>query len=195
MVVGLESRRTDAAELWLRAGAGFCFTLLRPGPAPQSSEQPCTLDGRVWLLGDVRLDGREDLRRQLEQSDESITAEVTDEELILRAWRRWGKDGLAKLNGDLSFALWDGTERRLWCVRELMGARPFFYAQSTDGFYFSNTLEVLRQAPDVSSKLDTQFIGDFLLQEWCEDGARTVYREIHRLPPGQTLVYSDGARC
>jgi asparagine synthase (glutamine-hydrolysing) len=79
-----------------------------------------------------------------------------------------------------------------------MGARPFFYAQSDDRFYFSNTLEVLRQAPDVSSNLDPQFIGDFLLQEWCGDAARTVYRDIHRLPPGHTLVYSDGkisVRC
>ena len=195
MAVRLAFRGPDATQIWSRAGAGFCFTLLRTGPAPQSSDQPCTLDGRVWLLGDVRLDGREDLRRQLERSDESITAEVTDEELILRAWRRWGEDGLANLNGDLSFALWDGTERRLWCVRDLIGARPFFYAQSTDSFYFSNTLEVFRQAPGVSSKLDPQFIGDFLLQEWCEDGTRTVYRDIHRLPPGHTLVYSDGELC
>jgi len=198
MAARLAFRGPDATQIWSRAGAGFCFTLLRTGPAPQSSEQPCTLDGRVWLLGDVRLDGREDLRRQLEQRDEFITAEVTDEELILRAWRRWGKDGLAKLNGDLSFALWDGTERRLWCARDLMGARPFFYAQSADSFYFSNTLEVFRQAPGVSSELDPQFIGDFLLEEWCEDGARTVYRDIHRLLPGHTLLYSGGklrVRC
>jgi len=53
----------DATQIWSRGSAGFCFTLLRTGPAPQSSEQPCTLDGRVWLLGDVRLDGREDLQR------------------------------------------------------------------------------------------------------------------------------------
>ncbi len=120
MAAGLEFRGPDATHIWTRAAAGFCFTLLRTGPAPQSSEQPYTLDGRVWLLGDVRLDGREDLLRQL--SDASITAEVTDEELILRAWRCWGKDGLAKLNGDLSFALWDGTERRLCCVRDLINS-------------------------------------------------------------------------
>jgi len=195
MAAHLAFRGPDATHIWSRTGAGFCFTLLRTGPAPQSSEQPCTLDGRVWLLGDVRLDGREDLRGQLEPSGEPIAAEVTDEQLILRAWRLWGKDGLAKLSGDLSFVLWDGIERRLWCVRDLLGARPFFYAQSAESFYFSNTLEVLRQAPGVSSNLDPQFIGDFLLQEWCEDGARTVYRDIHRLPPGYTLAYSDGELC
>jgi asparagine synthase (glutamine-hydrolysing) len=192
MAARLVFRGPDATQIWTRPGTGFCFTLLRTGPAPQSSEQPCTLDQRVWLLGDVRLDGREDLRRELEQSDEPIAAEVTDEELILRAWRQWGEDGLAKLNGDLSFALWDEAERRLHCVRDLMGARPFFYAQSADTLYFSNTLEVLRRAPGISSELDPQFIGDFLLQEWCADPVRTVYRDIHRLPPGHTLVFSDG---
>ena len=189
MAGGLEFRGPDATQIWSQGSAGFCFTLLRTGPAPQSSEQPCTLDGQVWLLGEVRLDGREDLKRQL---DQSISAEATDEELILRAWRRWGKDGFANLNGDLSFALWDEPARRLWCLRDLIGARPFFHAQSADRFYFSNTLEVFRQAPDVSSQLDPQFIGDFLLQEWCQDGTRTVYQDIHRLPAGHTLVYSDG---
>jgi len=195
MAARLAFRGPDATQIWSRAGAGFCFTFLRTGPAPQSSNQPCSLDGRIWLLGDVRLDARDDLRRQLEQAGESLPPDVTDEELILRAWRQWGKDGLAKLNGDLSFALWDGTERRLCCVRDLMGARPFFYAHSADTFYFSNTLEVLLQAPGVSSKLDPQFIGDFLLREWCQDGARTVYGDIHRLPAGHTLVYSDGELC
>src|SRR5689334_5740982 len=116
MAAGLTFRGPDAKHTWSRAGVGFCFTLLRTGPAPQLSEQPCTLDGRVWLLGDVRLDGREDLRRKLEQSDPSVAADVTDEELILQAWRRWGTEGFAQFTGDLSFVLWDEVERRLWCV-------------------------------------------------------------------------------
>jgi len=192
MAARLAFRGPDATQIWSRAGAGFCFTLLRTGPAPQASEQPCTVDGRVWLLGEVRLDGREELRCELEQHDESVPASATDEELVLRAWRQWGEAGLPKLLGDFSFALWDETARQLRCVRDLIGARPFFYAQSADGFYFSNTLEVLRQAPGVSSELDPQFIGDFLLRDWCQDGERSVYQDIRRLPAGHTLIYSDG---
>ncbi len=183
MVAGLRFRGPDATETWSQRGAGFCFTLLRSGPAPQSPAQPCSLDGRVWLLGDVRLDGREDLQRELEQSGESFALNATDEELILRAWRQWHEEGLPKLIGDLSFALWDGVSRQLLCVRDLMGLRPFFFANSGGWFFFSNTLEVLRLAPDVDSSLDPQFIGDFLLQEWSSDASRTVYKDIHRLPP------------
>src|SRR6516225_11912600 len=70
MAAGLDFRGPDGTQVWSQSGAGFCFTLLRIGPAPQSSEQPCSLDGRVWLVGDVRLDGREDLRNELAQSGE-----------------------------------------------------------------------------------------------------------------------------
>jgi len=50
-------------------------------------------------------------------------------------------------------------------VRDLTGARPFFYAQSAEASISATQLDVLRQAPDVSHELDAQFIGDFLLQE------------------------------
>src|SRR6266481_6936045 len=113
MAERLAFRGPDATQIWSRAGAGFCFTLLRTGPAPQSSEQPCTLDGRVWLLGDVRLDGREDLRRQLEQAGESLPSDVTDEELVLWAWRQCGEQSFPALLGDFAFALWDAEARRL----------------------------------------------------------------------------------
>jgi asparagine synthase (glutamine-hydrolysing) len=191
----LKFRGPDATQIWSRGGAGFSFTLLRTGPAPQSSEQPCTLNGRVWLLGDVRLDGREDLRLELEQSEGPIPATTTDEGLILLAWRQWGEAGLAKLLGDFSFAIWDETAKRLCCVRDLVGTRPFFYAQAGAQLSFSNTLDVLRRAPGVSSELNSQFIGDFLLREWCQDGQGSVYRDIRRLPAGQLLTYSRDELC
>ena len=193
MAARLAFRGPDATQIWSRAGAGFCFTLLRTGPAPQSLEQPCTLDGRVWLLGDVRLDGREDLRRQLEQAGESLPPEVIDEELILRAWRQRGEESLADFLGDFAFALWDAEARRLLCVRDLLGLRPFYYSQAGERLCFSNTLDALRLAPDLSSALDPVFIGDFLLQDSCADAARTAFRNISRLPGGHFLRYSKDA--
>ncbi|MGH9743789.1 MAG: asparagine synthetase B family protein [Candidatus Acidiferrum sp.] len=193
MAERLAFRGPDATQIWCSGGAGFCFTLLRTGPAPQASEQPCTLDGRVWLLGDVRLDARDDLIRRLQQSGEELPPHVTDEELILRAWRVRGEASFEELLGDYAFALWDAEARKLWCVRDLMGIRPFYYAKVGERFYFSNTLQVLRMAPDVSAALDPEFIGDFLLQDFCANPARSAFREISRLTSGYVLRYSkDG---
>ena len=190
MAAGLEFRGPDGTQVWSQSGAGFCFTLLRIGPAPQSSEQPCSLEGRVWLIGDVRLDGREDLRHELEQSGEPTKIDATDEELILRVWRRWSEEGLTRLVGDLSFALWDAAARELVCLRDLMGFRPFLYASIGKRLFFSNTLKVLRNPLGMSAELDPQFIADFLLQDWISDPSRTVYKHIHRLAPGHLLKYS-----
>ncbi len=191
MAALLAFRGPEATRISTQIGAGFCFTFLRTGPAPQTSSQPCSLDDRVWLLGDVRLDGREDLRRRLEQNGESIPAGVTDEELVLHAWSQLGEAGFAELLGDFSFALWDSTARHLWCVRDLMGPKPFFYAQAGGWLYFSNTLDAIRCAPEITRALDLHFIGDFLLQGWCPDLARTAFRDISRLPAGHVLRFSS----
>ena len=185
----LAFRGPDGIHIRAKRGAGFCFTYLRTGPAPQCPFQPCSLDQRVWLLGDVRLDGRYDLKRKLQQYGDEIDEDATDEELVLRAWRRWREDSLADLIGDYSFVLWDAEERRLLCVRDLMGTRPFFYSQAGGWFVFSNQLEVLLLVPQVSSALDPVFIADFLLQEWCSDAERSVYQNVHRLPAGHKLEY------
>lgn len=183
-------RGPDATHIWKRPGAGFCFTLLCTGPAPQATSQPCTLDGNVWFLGDVRLDGRDDLRRELDGVGESTEDSATDEELILRVWRQWGEEGLPKLLGDFSFALWDEKAKRLSCVRDLLGARPFFYADSSGTLVFSNTLDVVRLTPGVSGKLDDVFIADFLL-DLRPDADRTVFLNARRLPAGHALYYQN----
>ena len=191
MAQTLAFRGPDGTHISVKPGAGFCFTFLRTGPAPQCPSQPCSLDGNVWLIGDVRLDGRDDLRRKLEQHGDELQGDATDEELVLRAWRRWREDCLPDLIGDYSFALWDAEARHLWCVRDLMGARPFFYAQISGRFYFSNTLAAVRCAPNVSHELDNHFIGDFLLQGSCSDQTRSAFRDVSRLPAGHTIRLSS----
>jgi asparagine synthase (glutamine-hydrolysing) len=191
MAERLAFRGPDATQIWMRPAAGFCFTLLRTGPSPQSDSQPLSLDGRIWLLGDVRLDGREELVPKLEQLDGKISADATNEELILRAWQHWAEKSFEELIGDFAFVIWDAEAKQLWCARSLMGAKPFFYAHVEGQLIFSNTLEAVRVDPAVSAKLDPHFIGDFLLLSWCPDPERTAFLDIHRLPAGHVLKYSD----
>jgi asparagine synthase (glutamine-hydrolysing) len=131
------------------------------------------------------------LRRKLEQHGDAFDGDPTDDELILRAWRRWREDSLPDLIGDYSFALWDAEARHLWCARDLMGARPFFYAQAGNRLYFSNTLNTIRCVSHVSGALDYLFIGDFLLDGWSHDSARTAFREVSRLTSGHAMSFSD----
>jgi asparagine synthase (glutamine-hydrolysing) len=169
-----------------------CFALMRTGPAPQARKQPVSGGDRFWLWGDIRLDARQDLLEKLSPGDCVSAMNVTSEELLLRAWAKWGAASLEQVIGDFSFALWDAKEEVLWCARDFVGARPFYYAHAHGVFCFSNTLQLLRFVPEVSNELDESFLGDYLLEGWNFEAARTVYQDIHRLPAGHLLKLSDG---
>jgi len=192
MAAAIAFRGPDGDQTWHHADVHFCFSLLKTGPAPQAAAQPCSLDGRVWLLGDVRLDGREDLIRHFAQSGEKLASAVTDEELVLHVLRAFGESGVAELDGDYSIVLWDSAKKRLLGFRDLTGSKPFFYFAGEGVLCVSNTMDALRASPGFDGALDENFLADYLLTGWCPDGERTVYRQIRRLASGHVLEYSNG---
>jgi len=186
----LSFRGAEGKNVWSRANVGGCFAWMQTGPARQASQQPVKWEDRYWLWGDIRLDGRQELREQLAGHDRTVEVKATSEELLLRAWEKWGEGSLGRVIGDFSFALWDVKEESLWCARDFVGARPFYHARAGGVFCFSNTMEVLRFVPEISGELDEVFLGDFLLEGWIVEPERTVYRDIRRVPPGHVLKFS-----
>ena len=51
------------------------------------------------------------------------------------------------LLGDFTFAIWDERAQRLFCARDQLGVKPFFYAQLGRAVIFSNSLNCLRRHP------------------------------------------------
>jgi asparagine synthase (glutamine-hydrolysing) len=179
-------------NVWSAGNIGGCFALMRTGPAAQTERQPCQADDRFYLWGDVRLDGREELHGQIGNDFCGLGAEASSEEYFLRAWQKWGESALERVIGDFSLALWDAQKKKLWCARDFIGPRPFYYAQAGPLFCFSNTLNTVRRVPGVSEELDEGFLGDFLLDGWNQEPSRTVYRDIRRLPAGHVLQWGNG---
>src|ERR1700676_1789442 len=103
-------RGPDDQRTWVEGRAGFGHTLLRTTDEPEHEHQPFTLDGRLWVVADARIDARVDLMAELAQRGEEATRTATDVELILRAYRAWGVQSVEHLLGDFSFAVWDGSE-------------------------------------------------------------------------------------
>jgi len=193
MAQAIAFRGPDAQGTWSRPDVHFCFSFLKTGPAPQTPTQPCSLDGRTWLLGDVRLDGRDELLRRFKKRGERVEPSISDEELVLHVFQIFGENGIAGLDGDFSFVLWDTGKKKLVGFRDLTGSKPFFYLASESVFAFGNTLDALRFSPGFHGKLDEAFLGEYLIASWCHDLERTVYQQVRRLPPAHMLDFSaDG---
>lgn len=189
-------RGPDAQEIWVGGHVGFGHTLLKTTFEAEHEHQPFTLDGQVWIVADARVDAQRDLISKLESRGHEIVPGMTDVELILRSYQVWGEDCVEHLLGDFAFAIWDGSNERLFCARDHFGVKPFYYAQHGPTFLFSNTLNALRQHPVVDDSLNEFAIADFLLFEVNSDLHRTTFSMVWRIPPAHVLEISGerGAR-
>jgi len=184
-------RGPDGRDIWCDGSVGFGHTLLRSTDESQEERQPFSVDGRVWITADARVDGQSDLIRKLADRCWTNLDHPTDAELILRAYDVWGEDCLQHLIGDFTFAIWDAPRKRLFCGRDHFGVKPFYYARVGGCLIFSNTLNCVRLHAGVSSELNDQAIGDFLLFNFNQDPRTTAFRDIQRLPPAHCLTWSD----
>ncbi|MFL5383546.1 MAG: asparagine synthetase B family protein [Longimicrobiaceae bacterium] len=188
----LAPRGPDGSGARLLEGCGLAHALLSTGEEDAPPAQPLSLDGRAWIAADARIDGRDELARALRGAGEEVRADAPAAELLLRAWRAWGAECVGRLVGDFAFALWDAPRRRLFCARDALGVKPFFFAAPAGAFVFSNSLECVLLHPGVGRALDDAAVADFLVHGYHQDLDRTVRREVRALPPGHLLEVEDG---
>ncbi|HXU19577.1 MAG TPA: asparagine synthase-related protein [Verrucomicrobiae bacterium] len=186
-------RGPDAQQIWISGPIGLGHTLLKTNDEPVHECQPFHLGDDIWIAADARVDGRSDLAAKLTAAGQKHPPDATDAELILRSYRAWGEACLEHLLGDFAFAIWDGREQKLFCARDQMGVKPFYYANIGSLLVFSNTLDCVRQHPAVSDRLNDLAIADFLLFETNQDAATTAFADIRRLPAAHSLRCDRGA--
>jgi asparagine synthase (glutamine-hydrolysing) len=183
-------RGPDACEVWSEGPVGFGHTMLRTTQEAAHERQPATLDGRLWITADARIDARAGLIEKLKAKSSAasgLSLSTPDAELILHAYDIWGVACVEHLLGDFSFGIWDASRRRLFCARDQFGVKPFYYAHVGSSVVFSNTLDCVRQHPLVSDRLNDLAIADFLLFEMNQDSATTSFADIQRLPAAHLL--------
>jgi asparagine synthase (glutamine-hydrolysing) len=186
----LAFRGPDCQNIWIDANAGFGHTMLRTTREAQHEHQPLTLEGRVWITADARLDDRQALVEKLLAKGRTVGIAAPDVELILHAYHVWGEDCVDQLLGDFAFAVWDAPRRRLLCARDHLGIKPFYYFHSGSIVVFSNTLDCIRLHPAVSDRLNDLAIADFLLFDLNQDEESTSFAEIRRIPPAHVASWS-----
>ncbi len=180
----------DAQDTWSDGHIGFGHSLLQTTWEPE--QQPHSLDGKVWITGDIRLDRRDELIVQLRASGCRLENNIPDVVLVLHAYHVWKEACLERLSGDFAFAIWDSLQQRLFCARDHFGIVPFYYTELENGLIFSNHLNCLHLHPQVSDRLNEQAIGDFLLFGMNREPATTTFANIQKLPPAHTLIFSAG---
>jgi len=182
----LALRGPDGVSYWHSGPVGFAHAQFWTTPESLHEQQPlCSPDGRLWLTFDGRIDNREEILQSL-RSHGVTPFDHTDPGLILAAYRLWETECLQRIVGDFAFALWDQRDRKLWCARDPIGIRPFFYVHARKCFLFASDIQSLLTHPAVTLAINEGVVAEYLAFA-LSSRDETLYRDIQRLPSSSTL--------
>lgn len=113
-----------------------------------AGHQPmCTEDQRFWIVYNGEVYNYKELRSELKTAGESFFSN-SDTEVVLKAFRHWGPECLNRFNGMWAFAIWDSKKKQLFCSRDRIGIKPFYYHVTDSYLIFASDIKTL-----IASKL------------------------------------------
>ncbi len=115
----------------------------------------------------------------------------TDTEVLLAAYQHWGEACLNKFNGMFSFAIWDREKKKLFCARDRVGIKPFYYTYNNDTIAFASEIKALI-AMGVEKKINEGILFDYLRYGLYDHTDETFFEGVRVLPPGHYLIFSGG---
>jgi len=147
-------------------------------------------DESLWLIFNGEIYNYIELRAQLLELGYNFRTE-SDTEVILVAYKHWGDKCVEHLNGMFAFALWDEINQRLFCARDQLGIKPFYFYQTDKFFAFASESRALE--PFHCNKLDADGLAAYLLSSYVPVEF-SIFDGVKKLLPAHTLIVEPSGR-
>jgi asparagine synthase (glutamine-hydrolysing) len=135
------------------------------------------------------VDGRFFNRRELPDAP-------SDAGRLIALYQAAGIEGaLARVNGDFSFALFDGETGRLFVGRDRLGVKPLYWARTKAGIAVASSPRSLLAQPDVTRSPDIAFVARFAAchyRAFDNPVERSPYADIAQVPAASGLCLGAG---
>jgi asparagine synthase (glutamine-hydrolysing) len=193
MTATLTPRGPDATGVFVSGRVALGHRRLSILDLSEAGAQPMTLQrSGLTIAYNGEIYNFRDLRSELEALGHVFIGH-SDTEVILHAYEAWGLQGLKRLEGIFSLALWDERQRRLVLMRDRLGIKPLYYGESAHGLAFGSEIKAILAAGGVDISLDDQAFSEYL---WYGNPYqdRTFYRGIRAVEPGHWLIFEGETR-
>jgi len=153
--------------------------------------QPMTNEDRtLWLVYNGEIYNFQELSRELKARGHTFATRC-DTEVILHLYEEYGTDCLRHLRGMFSFALWDERQRQLFCARDRLGVKPFFYSVTNGDFIFASGPAPLLRFPGFERAVDPRALDLYLTYQYVPSPL-SIFAGMKKLSPAHYLVFKDG---
>ncbi len=144
-------------------------------------------DKTVWIVFNGEIYNYVELREDLIKSGHYFYTK-SDTEVIVHLYEQYGEDFPQYLNGMYAIALWDELKKSLLLVRDRVGIKPFYYAETQEGLMFASEIKALLKG-GVSRLPDYEAINQYLSYGYIP-APLTGFKAIRKLHAGHMLICS-----
>jgi asparagine synthase (glutamine-hydrolysing) len=156
----------------------------------QSGQQPiCNEDGTIWIVFNGEIYNHAHLRKTLEACGHCYRSH-SDTETIVHIYEEYGTGCVQHLRGMFAFAIWDAPKRQLFCARDRLGIKPFYYSLDSRRLVFASEIKALLQFPGIKPELASGTLPEYLAFGYLS-GSGTMFAGIEKLLPGHFLIVGE----
>ena len=146
MAQSLVHRGPNDSGMYLDGAVGMGFRRLSILDLSEAGHQPMVSeDGQHVLVFNGEIFNYVELRAELRQMGYQFRSSG-DSEVLLAAYRQWGRDCLAKLNGMWAFVIYDRPHRRIFGSRDRFGVKPLYYNRTDSVIQFASEIKACRDS-------------------------------------------------
>ncbi len=181
-------RGPDGRGFWMHPTNRVGFTHQRLSIIDlKTGDQPMQDPSGNWIVFNGEIYNYLELREEL---GADLFRTMSDTEVILHAYKKWGEGCLEHLRGMFSFALWDEQNQIVFCARDRFGIKPFYYSIVNNVFYFASEVKAI--VPFLESiETDLEGLKDYLTFQFPLAG-KTLFKNVNELLPAHYLKISCG---
>jgi len=107
----------------------------------------------------------------------------SDSEVLLIGYKEWGARILQKINGMFSFAIYDSLNQKIFCARDRLGVKPFYYYWKEGLFEICSQL---RPLINKNSKISQETVSIYLDCGYVPSPF-CIIEDVFKLPPGNFM--------
>lgn len=159
--------------------------------SPAGHQPMPSSDGSLWIVFNGEIYNHEALRTELVAHGHAFRS-TTDTEVILAAYRQWGEACVQRFEGMWAFAIWEPARQRLFCSRDRLGIKPFYYALAPAGFAFASEIKAVLAAGLVPVRPNPEALRLQLVYRARASNETTCFEGVLQLPPAHSAVLEGG---
>jgi asparagine synthase (glutamine-hydrolysing) len=146
-----------------------------------------TRDGELCIVFNGEIYNFAELRAELQREGAQFVTDHSDTEVLLHAWRRWGRQMFERLNGMWALAIHDRGRRELILARDRFGKKPLYYHAGKEVFAFASELSALRLHPGVPDRRSDEAVRKYFAYGFIP-APLSLLADVFKLPAGHFLT-------